>query len=196
MKTHRNSIDHHAGGFSVVEVMVALAIAAILLAVGASAMGSFVKNNRVQGKTSELLRSLHFARSEAAKRKVRVVLCPSADPFATTPSCGGTTSTWTTGYLVFASGDSNNTYQQETDALLRIGRAAGRNLTVITNSTSNKNLAYNADGTINEDGNTARFAICDNRGGEVGRQINVAPVGRAALEKGTSVEPVGCTSPS
>ena len=186
----------NGGVFSTVELMVALAIAALLMAVGAPAMGSFVKGNRIQAKTFEMLRTIHYARSEAAKRKVRVVLCRSADPSASPPTCSGTAFTWTSGYLVFASGDGNNTYQDDIDDLLRIGVTANGDISIISNSTSNNNLEYNPDGTTNESGGTARFAVCDNRGGDFGRQIDVAPVGRPSLKKGNSAAPINCTSPA
>ena len=159
-------------------------------------MGAFIKTNRLQSEGFGLLRMMHLARSEAVKRKTRVVLCRSADPTAGTPTCGGTSYTWTTGWLVFASGDTNNTYQQGTDELLRVGLAKTHGLTVRTNSTSNNNLEFNTDGSTNEGGGTARYAICDSRGGAYGRQINVPPMGRPVLEKGTSSSAINCTSPS
>jgi type IV fimbrial biogenesis protein FimT len=184
------------GGLSTVELMIVLVISAVLMTLAAPSMGTFVRNNRVQSEAFALLRIMHFARSEAVKRRTRVVMCRSANPTATSPTCGGTTSNWSTGYLVFASGDSNATYEPANDELLRIGTATGNGLTVITNSTSNRNLEYNNDGTTNEGGGTARFAICDTRGGGFGRQIDVTPVGRPSLEKGVPAAPINCTSPT
>lgn len=178
------------------ELMIVLVIASILMVAGAPAMGSFVRNNRVQSQALTLMRTMHFARSEAIKRKTRVVLCRSSDPTAATPSCGGSENIWTTGILIFASGDTDNIYQPANDSLLRIATGIDNGLTVITNSTSNRNLEYNSDGTTNEGGGTARFAVCDKRGGPFGRQINVAPVGRPSIEKGSSLSPVNCTGPT
>lgn len=183
-------------GFSVVELIVVMSIAAILMTVAAPSMGIFVRNNRLQAQALDLMRMMHLARSEAVKRKTRVVLCRSADPGAAVPACGGVANTWTTGYLAFASGDGNSTYEAATDELLRIGMPAGNGLTVVTNSTSNNNLEFNFDGTTNESGGIARFAICDPRGGSFGRQIDVTPVGRPALSQGTSAQPVNCMSPT
>ena len=101
-----------------------------------------------------------------------------------------------TGWLVFASGDANNTYESATDTLLGTGLIDLTNVTVITNSTSDNNLEYNADGTTNEAGGTARFAVCDKRGGAHGRQINVPPHGRPKFVKGDTTNPINCTSPS
>jgi type IV fimbrial biogenesis protein FimT len=189
-------VDRRDRGFSVVELIVVMSIAAILMTVAAPSMGMFVRNNRLQAQALDLIRVMHLARSEAVKRKTRVVLCRSGNPSAAVPACGGVANTWTTGYLAFASGDGNSTYEAATDELLRIGMPAGNGLTVVTNSTSNNNLEFNFDGTTNESGGTARFAICDPRGGSFGRQIDVTPVGRPALSQGTSAQPVKCMSPT
>ena len=186
----------HARGFSIVELMIALAIASILMAAAAPSMGTFVRDNRLQSEAFALLRTMHFARSEAVKRKTRVVMCRSANPTAATPTCGGNSYTWTTGFLVFASGDGNSTYEPANDVLLRVGLPAGSDLSVRTNATSNNNLEYNSDGTTNEGGGIALFAVCDSRGGAVGRQIEVSPVGRPALNKGSPGSPINCTSPA
>lgn len=183
-------------GFSTVELMIVLVIAAVLMTAAAPSMGTFVRNNRLQAKGFELMRMMHFARSEAIKRKTRTVLCRSANPIAATPSCGGTASNWTTGFLLFAAGDANNTYQAATDVLLRVGLASGNGMTVVTNATSNNNLEYNDDGTTNEGGGTARFAVCDSRGGAFGRQIDVTPVGRPSMLRGSAASPLNCLSPS
>lgn len=173
-----------------------LAVAAVLLTMGVPAMTHFIKSNRLKGEAYDLLGEIQFARSEAARRRVRVILCRSPNPQADPPQCGGTDNTWTTGWLVFASGDTNNTYEDGTDTLLRRAGPAPGKVTVITNSTSNRNLEYNPDGTTNESGGTARFAVCDDRGGGYGRQFNVPPHGRPRVVKGTSGSPVDCTSPS
>jgi len=183
-------------GITIVEILVALTVASILMAMGAPAFGGFIKNNRLSQSAFDVLKTFNLARSEAVKRRVRVVLCRSADSTAVTPTCGGTANTWTTGWLVFASGDSNNTYQAGVDTLLGIGVVGSAGITVMTNSTSNNNLEYNSDGTTNEGGGTARFALCDNRGGGHGRQINVPPHGRPKFTKGNIGSPINCTTPA
>jgi type IV fimbrial biogenesis protein FimT len=182
-------------GFTIVELMIALAVAAIILTMAAPATTALVRDGRVRAQTFDLMGDINFARSQAIKRKVLVVLCRSQDPTATTPTCGGTANTWTTGWLIFASLNGNNTYENGVDTLLAIGEAVS-SLKVITNSTSNRNLEYSPDGTTNESGGTARFAICDSRGGAYGRQVNVSPIGRPVIAKGSTGAPVNCTSPS
>ena len=183
-------------GISIVELVVSLAIVSILMTAGVPAFSSFIQSNRLSESSFDMLATINLARTEAVKRRTRVVLCRSADPTLTTPSCGGGANTWTTGWLVFASGDNNSTYEAGTDTLLGMGLVGSTSLAIVTNSTSNNNLEYNSDGTTNEGGSTARFAVCDKRGGAHGRQINVPPHGRPKFVKGDSASPINCTTPS
>ncbi|WP_158592356.1 GspH/FimT family pseudopilin [Noviherbaspirillum sedimenti] len=59
-------------GFSLVELMVTLAIAAILLAVGVPSFRDFVLNQRVKTASSQIFYALTLARSEAIKRNAEV----------------------------------------------------------------------------------------------------------------------------
>jgi len=196
MRTRFSDCPSGIVGISIVELVVSLAVVSILATTGVPAFSSFIQSNRLTETSFDMLATINLARTEAVKRRTRVVLCRSADPTSTTPSCGGSANTWTTGWLVFASGDSNSTYDAGADTLLGIGLVDSPYLTVITNNTSNNNLEYNTDGTTNEGGGTARFAVCDKRGGAKGRQINIPPHGRPKFVKGDSASPINCTSPS
>jgi type IV fimbrial biogenesis protein FimT len=126
-------------------------------------------------------------------RGEKVILCRSANPTAASPSCGGNSYNWSSGWLVFVNNDANTTYDAGTDVLLRATDEAGGSVTIKTNDTSNTNLVYNADGTIDMGGQTAVFAICDDRGADHGNQIQVSPTGRPRL---ISPVPASCDSPS
>ena len=183
-------------GITIIEMVVSLAVVSILATSGIPAFSSFIQSNRLSNSAFDLLGTIQLARTESVKRRTQVVLCRSANPNLATPSCSGSANTWTTGWLVFASGDANSTYESATDTLLGIGLVDLRNVTVITNSTSDNNLEYKSDGTTDEGGGIARFAVCDKRGGAHGRQINVPPHGRPKFVKGNTTNPINCTSPS
>lgn len=68
-------------GFTIIELIVALAVLAILLTVGVPSVQELIKNNRVTGQTNELVAMINFARNEAIRRNssVPVVLTSETD---------------------------------------------------------------------------------------------------------------------
>jgi type II secretion system protein H len=65
----------HAGssaGFTLIEVMVAVAVLALLMVVAAPSFTSFTAKKRVEGLAAELTGDLQYARSEAVARNVPV----------------------------------------------------------------------------------------------------------------------------
>jgi type IV fimbrial biogenesis protein FimT len=166
-------------GFTLPEIMITMGIIAIVLSTAVPSVNSMIKNNRLATQLNSVVTHIHVARAEAAKRDVRVILCRSASPNATSPSCGGNTQIWESGYIVFADDGnySNNVYDAGTDTLLIRGQASTSGVKMRTNGTWNNNLEFNPDGSTNEGGATALMALCDSRGNTHGRQIQVTANG-------------------
>jgi type IV fimbrial biogenesis protein FimT len=87
-------------GFTLLELMVTIAVLAILLAIGVPTLTDFIRESRVVSAANELLFNLQLARSEAVKRR-RVVCLRTADPDAP-ESCepDPTTDGWSDAWLV------------------------------------------------------------------------------------------------
>ena len=88
-------------GFTLIELMVTVAIAAILTMVGVPSFNEAIVNYRLTSYTNNFLASAQLARSEAIKRNSRMTMCKSANGTSCT-SAGG----WHQGWIVF--NDSNN----------------------------------------------------------------------------------------
>ena len=173
-----------SNGFTIIELMITLAIAAVVLGVAVPAMGMFIKNSALKNQVYDMLGSINTARSEAIKNGSRVVMCRSANPLAATPSCGGTTDNWSTGWLLFISQDANTVYNDGTDILVKVGMPSPSQINVLSNGHGNNYLVFNPDGTLDEAG-AAQYALCDDRGTDYGRLITVGLVGRPDLTIGT-----------
>jgi type IV fimbrial biogenesis protein FimT len=87
-------------GFTLVELMVTLAVAIILLAVGMPLFSGMAANNRATAQANTFLAGFKLARSEAVKRGAEVSVCAVADPAATPVICGDN-GDWPNGLLVF-----------------------------------------------------------------------------------------------
>ena len=166
-------------GFTLPEMMITLGVIAIVLSTAVPGISSMLKDNTHANPLHSVVTDLHYARAEAAKRDVRVILCRSASPDATTPSCGGDTKVWESGYIIFADdgSNSNSVYNSATDTLLIRGQPATSGVRLRTNWTGNHTLEFNPDGSTNESGSTAVMAVCDDRGIENGRTIKVGANG-------------------
>jgi type IV fimbrial biogenesis protein FimT len=65
-------------GFTVVELMITIAIAAILMGLGVPSFRAFISGQKVKTGSYELMTSLVIARSEAVKRNASVTLTPTS----------------------------------------------------------------------------------------------------------------------
>ena len=80
-------------------------------------------------------------------------------------------------------------YDPGTDTLLIRGQPATSGVTMRTSWSWNRNLEFNPDGSTNEGGAIAFMSLCDNRGSDNGRQIQVALSGAPRMLSGN----IDCT---
>ena len=76
MKDVMNIRIPSASGFTLVELLMTIVIAAILLAIGVPSFRAVLENNRMASQANELLTSITYARSEAIKRGAVVSISP------------------------------------------------------------------------------------------------------------------------
>jgi len=88
-------------GLTLVELMVTLAVAIILLAVGMPLFSSIAANNRAVTEANLFLSGFKMARSEAVKRRGLVSVCAIDNPNASTLTCSSDNADWSNGLLVF-----------------------------------------------------------------------------------------------
>lgn len=86
------AIRPRAAGFTIVELMFTVFIAAILFAVAVPSFRQMMANNRLATQSNDMIGAVNIARSEAITRNTDVVLCRAASETATT--CSGSTNTW------------------------------------------------------------------------------------------------------
>jgi type IV fimbrial biogenesis protein FimT len=85
--------DERQNGFTLMELLFTIAVAAIILSVGVPGFMSFIDNNRAVTHTNDLVTALNLARSEATRRGSTVLVCSSSDGVA----CSGG---WSDGWVV------------------------------------------------------------------------------------------------
>ncbi len=86
-------------GFTLIELMIVIAIAAILMTLAVPSFSLMINNSKVTSATNEFIGSLNLARSEALKRSNNVSVCKSNAAFT---ACDTSATTFTAnGWLVF-----------------------------------------------------------------------------------------------
>ena len=88
---HRNS------GFTLTELMISLAIVAILLTLGVPSFRYLTNSYRISAEVNSLLGDLMYARAEAIKEGQNVTVCSTANG----TTCSGAAA-WQTGWLVYS----------------------------------------------------------------------------------------------
>lgn len=119
-------------GFSVIELMITVAVVAILVAVALPSFQQSMRSNRVSTASNELITSVNLARSEALRNPRGAVLCTSQDGSA----CGGE---WDDGWIVWIDVDGDGSRDNE-DRIVR--QVAGRdNLSITATAPGGSNFA-------------------------------------------------------
>ncbi len=165
-------------GFSLVELMITLAIVAIAVAFGLPAMTEFSKNDRLTTNINTLVGHLAYARSEAVKLSQQVAICVSSDSASANPTCTGGVN-WENGWIVYidANGDSN--YTAGTDEVLRAHEAFDGNNTLTPAGGIGTQVTYDYRGFATSNGT---FLLCDERAGPHGKTVTITNTGRVRAE--------------
>ncbi|MGB4116064.1 MAG: GspH/FimT family pseudopilin [Polaromonas sp.] len=110
-------------GFTLIEVMVVLAIVAILATLAAPSLRAQIQSSTISSNVNTFMADMRFARSESIRRGGGVVMCRSDDPEAANPTCGAGSGPgnngWVSGWIIFHD-LNNNGNKAAAEPLLRV----------------------------------------------------------------------------
>jgi type IV fimbrial biogenesis protein FimT len=110
------------GGFTLIELMVVIAIAAILTSLAAPSFTRLIQSTSLSSDVNTFLADMRFARNEAVRRGTLIVMCSSQNPEATTPTCATSgASEWNTGWIIFEDRNNNSIHAADEPLLKQQG---------------------------------------------------------------------------
>lgn len=163
-------------GFTLIELMVTLAVAAILLTMAVPSFTDLLKNNRLVTVTNDLVAAANLARSEAIKFGRNATVCVSSNSMTAAPTCTGGAD-WTQGWLVWVDADGSGGITAGEER--RVGDSLAGSTTTLTGTVAQ--FSYDSTGAADTQ---ATFTICDDRAGAFGRQVVVNTTGRTETSRG------------
>lgn len=182
-------------GFTLVELLITMIVAAILLSIAAPNFSDAMLNSRQTVKINELMSSLKLARSEAIKRSTRTGVC-ARGPNRT---CG---TDWSEGFITFVDNGDNPGAIDAGETILRVADAVEdsawiQNKARLVNTgeapIQRRFIRFGPRGTSHWKG-SGYFLLCDGRGQEAARAINISLSGdprRARREEGNLINSFG-----
>ncbi len=169
-RSHQNR--HHANvvGFTLIELMISIAVAAILFGIAVPQFSTVTQNARMTSARNGLFTAFQLARTEAVTRSVHVVVCASADGII----CSGD---WGRGALVFVDANSNRQRESNEGLLTQFSPDSFKNLVV---QGGRRLTSFGPDGRAG--GSNQTLAFCA-PGRVDGLSVVVSNVGRIRMGK-------------
>ncbi|NUO75408.1 MAG: prepilin-type N-terminal cleavage/methylation domain-containing protein [Lysobacter sp.] len=166
-------------GFTLVELLIAIAIIAILLAWAWPSFQESLRSNRVATSANELVATMTLARSEAMRSPQGGRVCTSEDGLR----CGGG---WSSGWIVWS--DRNSDGAPSGDEVMRYVPAPQQvDLSASASAGSATEFRFDARGRL-ADGNAREFVLrpqdCHAGAGQV-RRIVLAATGQLRMRRET-----------
>lgn len=161
-----------SNGFTLLELLAAIAIAAILMGIGIPSFNSFIRDSTLRTDTNALSSSFALARSEAIRRGENVnVTAISA------------LKDWKSGWRLWVDSNNNNTYDAGTDDLIRVFDGTSSTVT----ATQDKVIFSHDGGLVLTTNDTPKFDIkppqnCQNN---EQRHLNIEASGRVDFSQTT-----------
>lgn len=168
-------------GFTLIELMVTLSVAAIVLSIAVPSFQTQVLNNRSIALGEDFATAINYARAEAVKRAGRVSLCASNDG----ETCSGN---WNEGFIAFVDTVATDTTESPTvGTVLRAWKKQDSNavITVQSDNTDKTFIRYTGLGTLARVTDkpfviSAQFKKCT---GNAARQINIGLSGMVSVSR-------------
>lgn len=164
-------------GFTLIELMIAIALTGLLLSMAVPALDQFTTSARQTSAINDFVASMHLARSTAVTTNFRTTICASSNG----NTCEAVS--WDEGWIVFTDLDSDQEVDND-DTI--VGSAEGMDGVDIQSGEFGRFLMFRPNGramTTAVTGNSGQFTVCDDRGSAHAKVIIVDLSGRPRMSR-------------
>lgn len=162
-------------GLTLLELMVAVAVAGIVLTIAVPSFRALIQNNRAVSQANHFVSAINLARSEAVKRSRNAQVCVDTNP--ATNACEG--ADWQAGWRVWVDDDRDGVVDAGETLLVGEPLGGGSTLTSLDAVTA---LQYRPSGSLVTALANGTFQLrLPNCSGTANRDITLAPTGRPTI---------------
>ncbi len=143
-----------SNGFTLLELMIVLAIAGVIAAIAGPSFQSVIVSSSIDTHRDALAAGIKKARAEALYRNSTAVICASTDQ----NSCSGG-SDWDKGWIIFSDANTNASYDAGTDTLVDVFYPNNK-IRVGVDDSSSGTITFNQNGLLQPAG-ALMIGLCD-----------------------------------
>ena len=170
-------------GFTIFELMLTLAVAAVIVTLGVPSFQTLMERNQLTSNINRFISTLALARSEAIKRNQRVVVCPSADG-VNCSNAGG----YDNGWIVFTDSNNNDIREPATEELIWEAENVSAGMTLRGTGNFNSAIPYVPSGRLADSAPiNGSVRLCINDQTNKARMITIIQSGRVRLNSNNAL---------
>lgn len=159
-------------GFSLYELLMTMALVALVLTLGMPSFGSILANHRLKVEVDALFHAVHLARKSSIVRRRAVTLCPSHDGVVCEPGLD-----WSIGWMMFVNTDRDQPAVRDDDEPVLNHHSVDQNARIMSNRktfTLRSTELRATNGTV---------IFCDRTGRGTARALVISYTGRPRITR-------------